>query len=180
MIIDYDQFCSKRFDIVLRFHLLLESEFNVANADILFESDKYKFLKFAIKKVNPRLIRKGVFDYKKWVYVENAVAKRRYWLAANPYLVNSNTNYGSSVKRFLLSIKYQKNMFWIEDNNMKERSGFNKEDYIKVFPKNFVETIAYAEKEMIEAMKRLSFFDINNQTTKINVFFNKTKDLLFH
>ncbi len=175
--INYEFFCSKRFDIVLRYHLLKESEFEVSKARNLSNSKRYFFLKNVISKVNPRLFKKGIFSVQRWNYVEDAIANRRYWLAANPYLINSVTSYGSDVKRLLLAIKYKKKLHWIDNTNLKEKSGFHKEDYLELLPQDFIKEIQISEHKMIEMMEELSFFDISHKSTRFSILINKVRNL---
>ncbi len=174
--LNYDFFCSKRFDIVIRYYLLTKSNYNVFDADKLLGNKKYASLKRAIIKTNPRLIAKGIFNLERWIYVENAIVNRRYWLRANPYLINIKTNYGNDVKRLLMAIKHKVPLYWSQDNNMEEKKGFQKSAYLDFLPESLVIELKEAEHSMIEQMRQLSFFSLDQRITKPALFLNKIRD----
>ncbi len=150
-------FCEKRFDIVIRYHFLRQCNFEVHKASDLFNNDKYDFLRDVFRQVNPRLLKKGVFDPKRWSYVETAIARNQNWLKANPYRLNS-TNYGYNAKRLLMAIKYENFLYWYIDDSRAEKEGFLKDDYVRRLPDSFIEELKQSELHFVQTVNRLGIF----------------------
>lgn len=180
MNIDYKQFCYNRFDIVIRYFLLTKSQFNVFKASNILDQKEYLSLKSAINKVNPRLINKGIFNQKRWCYVEKSILNNPNWLKAYPYSLNLKTNFGYDVKRLLLSIKYKRSLYWKNINIRGEKNGYSKKEFIKYLPNHFLEELKIAEKLLIKDLESLSYFTDNQRVSTLKIIINKIKFKIFH
>jgi len=119
-LVKYDLFLHKRFDFVIRYLLMEQANFDVREAQKLWEvkkakgklvdiegaTDKYNFLDKMLKG-------KKFFDLlENWDYIENSIKKDSLWLMYNPYIITTH-NIGISIKRFFIALKYKKPLYWI-------------------------------------------------------------------
>lgn len=185
IVIDYDIFLAKRFDLLIRYHLLSEAEFNVAKATELAMSKKYAFL----RKVSEKLIKKDMkdfpvvakkmkksmetypfpigemvlfylFSHRKYRWLENRIKKNPAWMKKCPYPVNEYCQSGAN-KRFLLALKYDRPLYW-EREKLKvprpSRAIWREKEYKKYLTPEQFEMFMNTKIKLCEHMNRLSFF----------------------
>jgi len=155
--VDYKEFLAKRFDIVIRFHFLAQSK-GVDTARLIYESKKYKFL-------NPILERSKLFESKDkhtWEYVGRKVKNDPHWLRHCPYMVDK-TGLGFSVKRFLMSIKYWRPLYWMSvdcpmDKDKKNFYKWKKETYETRLTEKQFKMFEMSEMTLLIFMSHMKYF----------------------
>jgi hypothetical protein len=153
---DHKKLFENRYDIVVRYHLLKEADFNYREADILLNGRKYKELKRCIAKAASRFLTKGLFDPVRWDYVECKIRKKR-WRFKNPYEISTSC-FGGNVKRLILSLRYNKPMYWKINDDLRYREGFNKQQYIGSLNINLLDELQQTENWLIKEMERQYLF----------------------
>jgi hypothetical protein len=175
----YQEFTQLRYDIVIKFHLLKEEDFDFNKVKNIIYSDNYSFLRNLLIQKSPKLIQKNFFDISKYLYIENQILFNENWLKKNPYEINSFF-YGRNVKRLIISIKYNKNLFWCYNDSFRVRKEYNKNNFYLFFPDWFKKKIDNSEKTLISKMEKMKYFDeefrVNN--AKYKNFFIKLKNKL--
>ena len=178
-LISHSEFLSKRFDIVIRFHFLKETWFNVDDATALYTSIEYKFLEEILE-------RSKLFESKNkhtWNYVDEQIKKDRHWLRGVPYVLTT-MGVGLAVKRFLMAIKYGAPLFWFvtdycpEKANPENKKFYNekwlKRTYIENLMKKHMDRFEKAQECLEHLMNWYSFF---SEKTLIGRLKNETIEL---
>lgn len=188
--VDYKEFLRKRFDLVIRYHLLDEAGFNIADARELALSRKYGFLAeasgeiikkdmFAFPVVDKKMksalrtygfsIGKTVIFYlfspRKYKWLEKTISEDPEWMKECPHLVDEYAQ-GASNKRFLLALKYDHPLYWaIERRKIPRpcRAIWKKEEYEGRLSKEQFEIFLRTKQKMIDHMKKLLFFSRGHQ-----------------
>lgn len=175
--ISYDQFCKKRYDIVLRYHLLSQANFDISKAHELFLSNTYAPLRSALQRVNPRLLKKGLFDTQTWTYVEDRIQSDA-WRKTHPYRLTSH-GYGENVKRLLLALKHDVSLYWTIHDGIKEKDGFHKEDITQALPKEMKVVFEQAEAQLISALSTKHMFESEYRVYRRTPFVDTLRTRLF-
>ena len=178
MIIDYNKFLSIRFDLVIRYYFLEKANFNAIEAKKLVLSSRYKFLRLVFKellirdiKTKPGIAKKNklvnihdygeyvsqqLFHMPNWNWIEKNMNND--WIKKNPYLVKID-GLGCSVKRFLISLKYGKNLYWEFKKKGKTLLSLWDENLHKeLLTSDQFKKIMKSKKNMMNKMAILDFF----------------------
>ena len=187
-IIDYNDFLSLRFDLVIRYYLLEQAGFDVRKARTLSTEDKYlkKIYKELLKtdvKTNPHSLKKtrGISNEKygdlvaeklfyhwgsknrgdSWLWMEKQTNENWInWITENPYLIQTD-GIGTSVKRFSTALIHEKPLYWklIPKGEKKQLLAlWDERQYKETMKPTKYEKIKESKKRMIDRMKNLDFF----------------------
>lgn len=175
ILVDYDKFFEKRFDIVLRYYILEESNWDIPKSEIM---SKNGFIKYAFQKMP--LGSKILFNKTSYEWISKNLTD--IWLKENPYIIYGSNN-GTSVKRFLITIKNKKELWWkIENKNVKNKLWWEKSRWMKILESKDYNKLIESENKLIKIMKDNNFFHKDylligetKQKEKIKININKTK-----
>lgn len=180
IVVNHKKFLSLRFDLVIRWYFLEKARFDAREAKILARSDQYKHLRnvfarllkedtkipYILKKVKTTrepeamygvLVARQLFSMQNWEWIEEQMAKGEEWIEDNPYPVRID-GLGLSVKRFILALKHNRNLYWEIKVKGKAQLHLWKQKMYKKMMKRQYEEIREAENRMLIRMKRLEFF----------------------
>jgi hypothetical protein len=181
-LINYKEFLAKRFDLVVRYHILREVDFDFDKARYtIVNSEKYKELRVAYRilglPITPKMKRNRLwkicngdlslfmahnqFFVKNYHWIEEAM-HTDYWMYAEPYGVNSK-NSGIPTKRFLVALKLNKPLLWqqgrwLDSYKMVPRLTRNKIEYKKLLSKKTFDMFERTQRVMMKHMFDLEFF----------------------
>jgi len=178
ILINYKNFLSTRFDLVIRYYILEQVDFNAGEAKILALTGKYNFLRIVFNKLltidvktkpgvakKARLVSihnygnhvaKQLFYMTNWLWIEKNISND--WNKNNPYLVKMN-GLGCSVKRFMASLKYDKKLYWIFTKKGKNMLSLWDENlYKELIESKKWKEIMKSKNHMIDKMSSLNFF----------------------
>lgn len=182
--IDYEYFLSRRFDLVIRYHLLRATDFDGQRAKTLVNSDKYRNLrdisgkllkgdmnskKGIMKKVKNNnfkgplgdLVARQLFYQPNWNWIDNEIRKGQEWIDANPYDIRIDV-LGLSVKRFLLTMKHKRTLSWVFKTHGKTPLElWKKQNYKELLETSEFNSIQKSQNLMMIRMKKLKFFSLN-------------------
>ena len=185
ILIDYEEFLHRRFDMLIRYHLLYKVDFNVARATELVLSREYNFLARASGEIikqdidNLPVVAKKMekamrmynspigevvvfylFSQRKYSWLEKTIKKNPAWMKKCPYPVNEYGQSGS-IKRFLVALKYNRPLYWeLEERKVPRpsRAIWREEEYEKLFSLKQYKKFLTTKKILLEHMKKLFFF----------------------
>lgn len=183
ILINYTEFFSKRFDLVIRYHLLVEAGFDVSRARQLLFSEKYKFLRpifktlleqdmdkdpFIKTKVEKNISKIGVvleqigaeqfFHIPGWVGLQKAMKEGTMKLLQQPYSVDTK-GVGNATKRFLIALQYKKKLYWCKLSGGKSsREMWKEENYKLLLSVEWYKVFKKSQNEMMRRMYKLKFF----------------------
>lgn len=177
MIINYEKFLSTRFDLVIRYYFLEQTNFNAGKAKKLALTGKYNALRVVFDKLltidvktKPHVAKKAgltkltygkhvanqLFYMTNWSWIEANISDE--WNKNNPYLVKMN-GLGCSVKRFMISLKYNKKLYWIFTRKGKNLlSLWDEHLYKKLIEPTEWKKIMKSKNRMMNKMLKLNFF----------------------
>ena len=180
--VNYSDFLSKRFDLVIRYHLLEQVDFDVVKAEKLLFSKEYEFLHsifrtlleqdivndpFVKSKTEKSINKTGVllkhigaeqfFHVSSWKDVQKAIKGDIVKLIHQPYVLGFE-GVGRSVKRFLIALQYKKKLYWCRLPGGKGRESWKEANYKSLLPVEWYRTFKKSQKKMMEKMYELRFF----------------------
>ena len=179
--IDYEYFLSRRFDLVIRYHLLRESDFEAKKAALLVSGNEYKELREIsgvllkrdmkskegiAKKVERQhyngplgdLVAIRFFDLHHWIWVEDQMKRGQKWINENPYEMRVDV-LGLSVKRFLLALTYERILPWVFKTQGKTLLElWKKQNYEEL---SEFDNIQKSQDIMMMNMKKLEYFSLD-------------------
>lgn len=178
MIINYKKFLSTRFDLVIRYYFLEKSNFVAIKAKKLALSREYNWLRVVFKKLliidvktnshSARKVRKltnpsygihvaeRLFSMTGWSWIEENISNN--WMKTCPYPIEIN-GLGMSAKRFMISLKYDKKLYWMFTRMGKNMLALWDENlYKELLTSSQFEGIIKSKNNMMDKMARLNFF----------------------
>ncbi len=184
--IDYKGFLAKRYDLVVKYHLITDAGWSFEKArGLIIESEEYAFMYDLYRKLWPVLSKKfdsrlkekyghdtglalahNQFLLKNFKWIERAVRKGD-WLRERPYGLRLN-NEGIPSKRFLVTLKYDKKLWWCQEPFL---DGY-KASYGPTRDRNNYEAFLTSEQfAMFEAAK----FRLMKHMGRLRFFFEETR-----
>jgi len=162
---------------VIRYYLLEQTNFNASEAKKLVATGKYNSLRAVFDKLltidvkeRPHVAKKAakskltygklvanqLFYMLNWSWIENNISNE--WMKNNPYLVRIN-GVGCSVKRFLISLKTDRKLYWIFTRKGKNMLSLWDEKLYEesVEPVEWIKIIK-SKNRMMNKMLKLNFF----------------------
>lgn len=184
IVIDYEKFLSTRFDLVIRWYFLEKAGFDAQVARVLAGSCQYKdvrdvfalLLKIDVSEVphaadkirRAKILESGyglrtanqLFSMSNWSWIEGQIQipNGEKWFRENPYPVKVD-GLGLAVKRFILTLKYRKRLYWeFKGEGKTPLSLWKQHKYKKWLEMRRYSEIEEASHRMVSRMKKLEFF----------------------
>lgn len=181
IIVNHKKFLSKRFDLVIRWYFLEKTGFDAEEAKLLAGSSQYVHLRaiftmllkqdtkipHILNKVRKTkepvhmygyLVARQLFFLPNWHWIERQMEEGDGWIGDNPYPIRFD-GLGLSVKRFVLALKYKRNLYWeIKKKGKAPLQLWNQHKYRKMMKSHEYDKIKEAEHRMLIRMKELNFF----------------------
>jgi len=162
ILVDYKEFFQIRFDLVIRYYILEEFDWDLSKA--FKESEE--FIENIVKQMpidGKKLFKNSKKLFKKeksYEWMSNNLKDNDTWLSKNPYII-CEQNFGSSVKRFLMTIKHKKNLWWQKEirTKIKNKAYWQKETWKEILKPEEFDKLIKTENRLIKYMTDNNFFD---------------------
>lgn len=195
IVVDHEKFLSTRFDLVIRWYFLEKAGFDIQRAGVLTGGEQYDDLRNAFATLLTIDVTEGLYvadkvrrasvkphEYgrhvagklflpiKNWSWIGERMIEGEKWIRKNPYSVRVN-GLGLSVKRFMLSLKHKRRLYWeFQEKGKASLSLWKQFLHKQLLNSNIYAEIEKAERRMVVRMKELEFFSAGTYMGKKNLF----------
>jgi len=189
IVIDYSEFLSTRFDLVVRCHFLEKAKFNIGSAVALLYSDQYEYLRSVFGELleidmamHARVVknlkkapREGygfhvasrLFHNGNWSSIQAQMVEGEKLIRRFPYPVRYG-GLGLAAKRFVLALIYKRKLYWrfiYWDTKpgvvQLDLSLWKEKKYEKLLERDKHEELMETKNRMIKGMGKLKYFSID-------------------